>query len=575
LLLKQWHNQSLDLKPGLAAVINLKSGDYLQHFREFTMTLITRIYWLIALLLLPISFFALLNSIGSLFVPLDLIAAPVALSFFTFFLAWTLIGGYEIFFGISNLRRNYPVLANIRYALEFIRPEIQQYFIANNVEERPFSREDRNLIYRRAKDANDTLPFGTEQDILEEGYRSLNHSINVKEVSQEHVRVIFGGAKCTQPYSASRLNISAMSFGALSANAIAALNKGAYLGNFAHNTGEGGISKYHLKYGGDLIWQIGTAYFGCRNIDGSFNDDAFAERAVINAVKMIEIKLSQGAKPSHGGVLPGAKVTKEIAEIRLVEVGKTVNSPASHPEFDTPKGLLQFVQRLRKLSAGKPVGFKLCLGKKVEFMAIVKAMLETKILPDFITIDGAEGGTGAAPVEFSNRLGTPCIEATYYVNAVLIGAGLRDQIRLISAGQTASGFDVLEKIAVGADTVNAARAMMIALGCVQAKTCNTNKCPSGIATQNPSRARAIVVGEKSERVNSYHNSTVHAFLELCGAMGFSNPDDLSPSDILSRSEGRGKNFDEIYEPLLENQLHTDSIPNSYRDDWHKASADHF
>ena len=539
------------------------------------MTLVKRIYWIIALLLLPISFFCLLNSMGDSITLPSLLDAPIALSFFSASLGWTLIGGYEIFLCTSNLRRNYPVLANIRYALEFIRPEIQQYFIANNVEEKPFSRERRNLIYRRAKGAQDTLPFGTEHDILQEGYRSLNHSINVKKVAQEHVRVVFGGAECKKPYSASRLNISAMSFGALSSNAIAALNKGAAIGNFAHNTGEGGMSKYHLKHGGDLIWQIGTAYFGCRNIDGSFNDDAFAERAVIEAVKMIEIKLSQGAKPSHGGMLPGEKVTKEIAEIRLVEVGKTVNSPASHPEFDTPKGLLEFVQRLRKLSGGKPIGFKLCLGKKVEFIAIVKAMLETKILPDFITIDGAEGGTGAAPVEFSNRLGTPCIEATYYINEVLIGAGLRDQIRLISAGQTASGFDLLEKIALGADTVNAARAMMIALGCVQAKACNTNECPTGIATQNPARARAIVVDEKSQRVNNYQNSTVHAFLELCGAMGFSNPDDLSPSDLLSRSEGRGKNFDEIYEPLLENQLHTDSIPNNYRDDWHKASADHF
>ncbi|GJM13441.1 MAG: FMN-binding glutamate synthase family protein [Pseudohongiella sp.] len=539
------------------------------------MTLVARIYWIVALLVLPISFFCLLNRVGDSITYANILAAPIALSFFLGALAWTLIGGYEIFFGISNLRRNYPVLANIRYALEFIRPEIQQYFIANNVEEKPFSRERRNLIYRRAKGANDTLPFGTEQDILEEGYRSLNHSINVKVVAPEHARVEFGGPDCEKPYSASRLNISAMSFGALSSNAIAALNKGAAMGGFAHNTGEGGMSKYHLEHGGDIIWQIGTAYFGCRNNDGSFNDEAFAKRACIDAVKMIEIKLSQGAKPSHGGVLPGAKVTEEIAEIRLVEVGKTVNSPASHPEFDTPKGLLAFVQRLRKLSGGKPVGFKLCLGKKSEFMAIVKAMHETNILPDFITIDGSEGGTGAAPVEFSNRLGTPCIEATYYINEVLIGAGLRSKIKLISAGQTATGFDVLEKIALGADTVNAARAMMIALGCVQAKACNTNECPTGIATQNPARARAILVDEKSERVRSYHNSTVHILFELCGAMGFDNPSDLSPADLLSRFEGRGKNFDEIYEPLFENQLHTDSIPNSYRDDWHKSSAEHF
>ena len=539
------------------------------------MTPVVRLYWFITLFLLPMSLLWLLAYTDGSIALDDLQSAPVTFSAFLFFLAWALIGGYEMYFGVSNLRRNYPVLANIRYGLEHIRPEIQQYFIANNVEERPFSRERRNLIYRRAKGANDTLPFGTEQEITGEGYRSLIHSMNVKEVAAEHVRVIFGGPECKKPYSSSRLNISAMSFGSLSSTAIVALNKGAAMGDFAHNTGEGGLSKYHLKHGGDIIWQIGTGYFGCRNQDGSFNDEAFAERAAYDAVKMIEIKLSQGAKPSHGGVLPGAKVTEEIAEIRLVEVGKTVNSPASHPEFSNPKGLLQFVKRLRDLSGGKPIGFKLCLGKKVEFMAIVKAMLETKILPDFITIDGAEGGTGAAPVEFSNRLGTPCIEATYYINQVLIGAGLRNQIRLISAGHTATGFDMLEKIIVGANAVNAARSMMIALGCVQAKSCNTNKCPTGIATQDPARARAIDVDEKSERVKNYQAATVHACLDLCGAMGFDNPDHLAPVDLFSRFEGRSMNFDEIYEALIENQLQTENIPDSYRDDWHRASAEHF
>jgi glutamate synthase domain-containing protein 2 len=539
------------------------------------MTPVVRLYWIIALLVMPISFFWLLESTDGSLAYSDISNSPIHANVFFLFLGWTLLGGYELFFGISNLRRNYPVLANIRYALEFIRPEIQQYFIANNIEEKPFSRERRNLIYRRAKEANDTLPFGTEQDILAEGYRSLTHSMMVREVAEEHIRVAFGGPECQQPYSASRLNISAMSFGALSANAIAALNKGAFMGNFAHNTGEGGISKYHLKHKGDLIWQIGTAYFGCRNADGSFNDEAFAERAKQDVVKMIELKLSQGAKPSHGGVLPGAKVTEEIAEIRLVTVGETVNSPAKHPEFDTPKGLLDFVQRLRHLSKGKPVGFKLCLGRKVEFMAIVKAMVETNILPDFITIDGAEGGTGAAPVEFSNRLGIPCVEATYYINQVLIGAGLRNRIKLISAGQTASGFDMLEKIIVGADTVNAARSMMIAIGCVQSKACNTNHCPTGIATQNASRARAINIDEKSKRVENFQRSTVHAFLDLCGAMGASNPDELSPADLYCRLEGRAMNFEEIYESLLENQLFSENIPDSYRDDWHRASADHF
>lgn len=539
------------------------------------MTPVVKLYWLIALLMMPVSFFWLLNSTDGSLTYEDLTSSPIPLNVFLVFLGWTLLGAYELFFGISNLRRNYPVLANIRYALEFIRPEIQQYFIANNLEEKPFSRERRNLIYRRAKGADDTLPFGTEQDILQEGYRSLAHSLAVDEVAQENIRVIFGGPDCRQPYSASRLNISAMSFGALSSTAIAALNKGAALGNFAHNTGEGGMSKYHLQHGGDIIWQIGTAYFGCRNADGSFNDDSFAKRADNDVVKMIEIKLSQGAKPSHGGVLPGAKVTEEIAQIRLVEVGKTVNSPATHPEFDSPRGLLEFVQRLRNLSAGKPVGFKLCLGKKVEFLAIVKAMLDTEILPDFITIDGSEGGTGAAPVEFSNRLGTPCVEATHYINQALIGAGLRDHIRLISAGQTATGFDMLEKIIVGADTVNAARSMMIALGCVQAKACNTNRCPTGITTQNAFRARAINVEEKSKRVENFHRATVNSFLELCGAMGASNPDDLSPADLFCRFEGRVMTFAEIYESLTENQLHSETIPDSYRDDWLKASAERF
>lgn len=538
------------------------------------MTPIVRLYWIIALVLTPLSAVWLIMTAGDLSWS-ALTSAPIQLTVFLICLAWTLEGGYEIFFCVSNLRRNYPVLANIRYLLEYIRPEIQQYFIANNLEEKPFSRERRNLIYRRSKGANDTLPFGTEQDILAEGYRSLLHSMRPTVVAEEHVRVTFGGPDCKQPYNASRLNISALSFGALSAPAIEALNKGASLGGFAHNTGEGSMSKHHLKHAGDIIWQIGTGYFGCRNPDGSFNDQAFSERANLANVKMIEIKISQGAKPSHGGVLPGAKVTKEIAEIRLVDVGKTVNSPPTHPEFDSPKGLLDFVMRLRELSGGKPVGFKFCLGKKTEFLAIIKAMLETETYPDFITVDGAEGGTGAAPVEFSNRLGTPCLEATYYVNQILVGAGIRDRIKVISAGQTASGFDMLEKIAVGADTVNAARSMMMALGCVQAKACNTNHCPTGIATQDPNRAKAVDVDEKSVRVKNFQHATVESFLELCGAMGFSSPSDLTPSDLFSRCELGLKNFDQIYEPMVDKQLFSDTAPVSYRDDWLKASAASF
>ncbi len=539
------------------------------------MTPVVKLYWVIALLFMPLSLAWLLTGIEGSITFVALYSRPFQFTLFLVLLAWTLIGTYELFFSPSNLRRNYPVLANIRYMLEYIRPEIQQYFIANNVEEKPFSRERRNLIYRRAKAANDTLPFGTEQDILAESYRSLAHSIKATEVAEEHRRVTFGGERCKKPYSASRLNISALSFGALSSTAIQALNKGAAMGNFAHNTGEGGLSEHHLRHGGDIIWQIGTGYFGCRNADGSFNDEAFAERSRLEVVKMIEIKISQGAKPSHGGVLPGAKVTDEIAKIRLVEPGKTIYSPACHPEFDTPTGLMHFVQRLRELCDGKPVGFKLCIGKKSEFMAMVKAMQATGIYPDFITIDGAEGGTGAAPVEFSNRLGMPCIEATYFVHQVLRGVGVRDRLKLISAGQTATGFDMLEKIIMGADTVNAARAMMMALGCVQAKSCNTNHCPTGIATQDPYRARAINVEQKSVRVRNFQRTTVASCFALCGAMGADNPANLDASDLFARCDGEQKNYNQIMHPLGEGQLLSDAIPDSYRNDWSRATADNF
>lgn len=539
------------------------------------MTPVVKLFWAVALVFMPLSFAWLYISVEGLFTLRAINAALLQCIVFLILFGYTLVGSYEMFFCVSNLRRNYPVLANIRYLLEYIRPEIQQYFIANNVEEKPFSRERRSLIYRRAKAASDTLPFGTEHDILDEGYHSLQHSLNATEVAEEHERVKFGGPLCTQPYSASRLNISAMSFGALSGNAIASLNKGAAMGGFSHNTGEGGISKHHLEYGGDIIWQLGTGYFGCRKDDGSFDDESFAKRAKLDVVKMIEIKLSQGAKPSHGGVLPGGKVTQEIADIRLVPVGKTVYSPPCHPEFSTPIGLLQFVARVRNLAEGKPVGFKLCLGKKSEFLAIVKAMLETNILPDFITVDGAEGGTGAAPVEFSNRLGTPCLEATYYVHQILKGVGLRKDIRIISAGQTATAFDLLEKIAMGADAVNAARSMMMALGCIQAKSCNTNHCPTGIATQNPARARGIDPTEKSQRVKNYHHATVEAFLELCGAMGFDDPGKLCPSDIYVRHEGVSKNYDQLHTPLQYGQLLAGDVPASYSVDWEAATSSSF
>lgn len=539
------------------------------------MTPAVRFYWIVALLLMPASVFTLLFSTGYSLNPVALLQQPWLLLLSAALLLFTAVGFYDMHWADSNLRKNYPVFAYIRFMLESIRPEIRQYFIADNLEETPFNREARDLIYRRAKRLDDTLPFGTERDILADGYLCIFHSINARHISPESARVLIGGPQCSKPYSASLLNISAMSFGALSNTAISALNKGARLGGFYHNTGEGGISPYHLQHGGDLVWQIGTGYFGCRHVNGRFNDDAFRESAAQDAVKMIEIKLSQGAKPSHGGVLPGAKVSAEIARIRLVEVGKTVYSPANHPEFDTPEGLLQFVQRLRELSAGKPVGFKLCVGKKSEFMCIVKAMLKTGILPDFITIDGAEGGTGAAPVEFSNSLGMPCLEATYFVAQVLRGAGLREHIRLISAGKNASGFDILCKLALGADLVNSARAMMLALGCIQSKSCNTNKCPTGVATQDEARAKAVNVDLRAERVRNYQQGTVSAFLELCGALGYESPCQLSPSDLYQRTENGLRHFDQIYTPLLPGQLLQESVPAAYADDWMKADASRF
>lgn len=539
------------------------------------MTPAVRFYWITSLLWLTLGAYLLFHVSGASF---SLSAVNQHIGAFAFLLCGVTffgIGLHDMYVSDSNLRKNYPVFANLRYLFEAIRPEIRQYFIASNLEEAPFNREARDLIYRRAKKLNDTLPFGTEQDLMADGYLTVFHSIKATHVPKEKSRIMIGGEQCLKPYSASILNISGMSFGALSASAISALNKAAAMGNFAHNTGEGSISPYHRTYGGDLIWQIGTGYFGCRNLDGSFNDEAFQKNAVADVVKMIEIKISQGAKPSHGGVLPGAKVTQEIATIRLVEVGKTVESPANHPEFSTPTGLLEFVKRLRDLSGGKPTGFKLCIGRRSEFMSIVKAMLSTGIYPDFITVDGAEGGTGAAPVEFSNRIGMPCLEATYFVNQVLVGAGLRSKLRIISAGKTATGFDLLTKMALGADAVNSARAMMLALGCVQSKSCNTNKCPTGIATTDPARAKAIDVDDKSRRAKNYHAGTVEAFLELCGALGYDDPTKLRATDLFQRVGKDLKHFDQIYTPLSSGQLLTTSIPEAYSEDWNKASAESF
>jgi glutamate synthase domain-containing protein 2 len=448
---------------------------------------------------------------------------------------YSIVGFYDLFFSSHSLNRLYPVLAYIRYALESFRTEIQQYFIANNIEEMPFNREQRDLVYRRAKGVTDTLPFGTQRDLMQANYQSIWHSLAPTKVDQTSRRVQIGGPDCTQPYSSSLFNISAMSYGAISAEAIEALNRGAQLGNFYHNTGEGGLSPHHLKHGGDIVWQIGTGLFGCRNANGRFDPDAFAKLANLEQVKMIEIKLSQGAKPGHGGVLPKAKITDEIALIRGIEKGKDCVSPAINPECDTPLALLKFVQQLRTLANGKPIGIKLCVGNPAEFLCLGKAMIESNIFVDFITIDGAEGGTGAAPVEFSNRLGMMCIEGTYLVHNALLGLGIRDKITVIAAGKTATGFDILNKLAYGADVVNAARTFMLALGCIQSRHCDSNKCPTGIATQDKNRSIAIDVAIKSKRVASFHERTLHSCYDLVGSMGLNDMTMLTHSMIKVRT----------------------------------------
>lgn len=497
--------------------------------------------------------------------------------FLSFTMVYSLVGLYDVFFSPHSLNRLYPVAAYIRYFLESFRAEIQQYFIASNTSELPFNREQRTLVYERAKNARDTIAFGTQQDVMSQNYLSLWHSMAPKHVKDEHKRVQIGGKDCKQPYSAAYLNISAMSFGAISNRAIEALNLGAEKEGFYHNTGEGSISPYHTKHKGDLVWQIGSGLFGCRDESGNFDETVFAKQSQLEQVKMIEVKLSQGAKPGHGGVLPKAKITDEIAKVRGINKHEDCISPASYPMAQTPKQLLDFVKQLRELSGGKPIGFKLCLGNPAEFLGICKAMLETKIYPDFITIDGAEGGTGAAPVEFSNRLGMTCLDAVYLVHSMLKGCGLRQHVKIIAAGKTATGFDLLNKIAAGADAVNAARTMMMALGCIQSRSCNSNHCPTGIATQDPVRGRAINVADKGQRVANFQRNTVEAFFELVGSMGLDNPRNLSPNMIKRRSPyGLTMSAGSAVPLLVDNAfLNHDKIPGAWGHWWKMANSESF
>ncbi len=468
-----------------------------------------------------------------------------------------LLGYYDFFQTKHAIARNFPLVGRTRYVAEWLRPKIYQYFIESDTDGKPFSRLNRNIIYQRAKGDLDTAPFGTQLDVYKDGFEWMNHSIGAIDPHNldHHPRVKVGGKDCLQPYSSSHLNVSAMSFGSLSSRAILALNGGAKIGDFAHNTGEGGIAPYHLEPGGDLIYQIGTGYFGSRAPDGNFSDELFAERCKSPNVKMIEIKLSQGAKPGHGGILPAKKVTKEIAAIRSIEMGKDVLSPPYHRAFNTPIGLMEFVKRCRDLSGGKPIGFKLCIGQKSEFVAICKAMLETGIRPDFISVDGGEGGTGAAPLEFSNNVGMPFVDGLAFAYDALIGFNLKKEITLFASGKIASGFDIFRAISLGADACNSARAMMMAVGCIQALECNKNSCPTGVATQDPELVKGLNVKDKEHRVARYHNETVKAFVELMAAAGIEHPDEINRIHVSRRiSQNEVKRLDEIYPYITEGCL---------------------
>ena len=497
-----------------------------------------------------------------------------------------LVFGYLVGTGFHDLLqtkrailRNYPVIGHMRFLLEFIRPEIRQYFIESENEAAPFSRAQRSLVYQRAKGDSDKRPFGTQLDTHATGHEWMTHSVAPSTLASHDFRITIG-PHTAQPYSASVFNISAMSFGALSANAISALNAGAKRGGFAHDTGEGSISAHHRKHGGDLIWEVASGYFGCRNDDGTFSAEKFKANARDPQVKMIEIKLSQGAKPGHGGVLPGPKVTPEIAEARGVPVGVDCVSPASHSAFGTPTELMHFVARLRELSGGKPTGFKLCIGHPWEWFAMVKAMLQTGITPDFIVVDGTEGGTGAAPLEFIDHVGSPLQEGLILVHNSLRGAGLRSQIMIGCAGKVVSAFDIARLMALGANWCNSARGFMFAIGCIQAQTCHTGHCPTGVTTQDPLRQQALVVGDKAERVYHFHQNTLHALKELVQAAGVQHPNEINAHHIVRRTGDH--TVDSLAHALLreipEGSLLKDTLeklPMVYQHHWPKASADSF
>jgi glutamate synthase domain-containing protein 2 len=496
--------------------------------------------------------------------------------FLILFAGLAVIGTIDLLQTRHAVLRNYPLSAHIRFILEEIRPEIRQYFLESEKDGTPFSRDKRALVYQRAKQALDKRPFGTQNDVYASGFEWLDHSIAPKLVAEEPFRVLIGGPDCTKPYSASILNISAMSFGALSANAIRALNGGAKKGNFAHDTGEGGYSSYHRENGGDLIWEIGSGYFSCRNDDGTFCAEKFAAAANSDQVKMVELKLSQGAKPGHGGVLPGAKVSAEIAATRGVPLGVDCISPSRHSAFSTPIEMMQFIAKMRHLSGGKPAGFKLCIGHPWEFLAICKAMLETEIYPDFIVVDGKEGGTGAAPLEFADHLGMPLREGLSFVHNALVGINARDRIKLGASGKIISAFDIARVLALGADWCNSARGFMFALGCIQSQSCHTDRCPTGVSTQDRGRQRALVVPDKSERVYNFHRATIQSLAELVAAAGLEHPNQFAPAHFSRRvSAHEVMNFAQLYPPLEPGELVAGSGDKRFEIPWAMASAKEF
>jgi glutamate synthase domain-containing protein 2 len=501
----------------------------------------------------------------------DVAALPLAAS-----VGLAALGTYDVFQARHALRRNYPIAAHLRFLFEAMRPEMRQYFFESDKDGTPFSRDKRSVVYQRAKTVLDKRPFGTQYDVYAEGFEWVRHSMVPRPLAAEPFRVRIGGPDCTRPYDASVFNISAMSFGALSANAIRALNKGARAGGFAHDTGEGGFSDYHREHGGDIIWEIGSGYFGARNSDGTFSTERFAESATLDQVKMVELKISQGAKPGHGGVLPAAKVSEEIARTRGVPVGQDCISPSSHSCFSTPVGLMEFIGEMRRLSGGKPAGFKLCVGHPWEFLAVCKAMLATGIYPDFIVVDGKEGGTGAAPLEFMDHLGMPLREGLNFVHNALIGINARSRIKLGASGKIISGFDIARAMALGADWCNAARGFMFSLGCIQSQSCHTGTCPVGIATQDPARQHALVVDHKAVRVQNFHAETIHALAELVAAAGLDHPNEFRPAHFSRRVSPREVvNFDELYPALQPGELIAGTGDPRFRDAWKMASADTF